>query len=98
PDPALHDAFLSHAASCLPVHLTVHPPTAIVRRTPAGLTARELEVAALVAQGKSDREIAEMLVLSKRTASTHVGNILNKLGFSSRSQIAAWVVEQRLPR
>ncbi len=98
PDPALHDAFLSHAASSLPIHPAMHPPTAIARRTHAGLTARELEVAALVAQGRSDREIAEMLVLSKRTASTHVGNILNKLGFSSRSQIAAWMVEQKLLR
>ncbi|MBI5305692.1 MAG: tetratricopeptide repeat protein [Chloroflexi bacterium] len=58
-----------------------------------GLTAREREVAALIAQGKSNREIAEMLVLSERTIEGHVGNILDKLGFSARTQIAAWAVE-----
>jgi DNA-binding CsgD family transcriptional regulator len=56
-----------------------------------GLTSREREVAALIAQGKSNRAIAEALVVSERTAETHVGNILNKLGFSSRAQIAAWI-------
>lgn len=61
-----------------------------------GLTAREREVAALVAQGKSNREIAARLVVTERTAETHVQNILNKLGFSSRAQIAAWAVEQGL--
>jgi ATP/maltotriose-dependent transcriptional regulator MalT len=55
-----------------------------------GLTSREREVAALIAQGKSNRAIAEVLVVSERTAETHVGNILYKLGFSSRAQIAAW--------
>jgi DNA-binding CsgD family transcriptional regulator len=61
-----------------------------------GLTARERTVAALIMQGKSDRQIAEELVLSKRTVGTHVTNILNKLGFSSRTQIAAWAVEKGL--
>ena len=61
-----------------------------------GLTAREREVAALIAQGKSNREIAEMLVLSERTIEGHVGNILNKLDFSARSQIAVWSVQKGL--
>ena len=56
-----------------------------------GLTAREREVAELVAQGKSNRQIAELLVISERTATTHVANIMSKLGFSSRTQIGAWV-------
>jgi DNA-binding CsgD family transcriptional regulator len=56
-----------------------------------GLTAREREVAELVAQGKSNRQIAELLVISERTATTHVANILSKLGFSSRAQVAGWV-------
>jgi DNA-binding CsgD family transcriptional regulator len=58
-----------------------------------GLTPREREVAVFVAQGKSNRQIAEILVIGERTVETHVGNVLSKLGFTSRSQIAAWIVE-----
>jgi len=54
------------------------------------LSRRELEVARLVAQGLTDREIAAELVISQRTAESHVQHILSKLGFRSRSQIAAW--------
>ncbi len=61
-----------------------------------GLTAREREVAALVAQGKTNRDMADELVLGERTIETHVGNILSKLGFNSRAQIAAWAVETGL--
>ncbi|MGW8375068.1 LuxR C-terminal-related transcriptional regulator [Streptomyces sp. ODS28] len=56
---------------------------------PGGLTRREREVAALVAQGLTNREIAERLVVSKRTVDAHVEHILNKLGFTSRTQITA---------
>ena len=52
-----------------------------------GLTPREREVAALVADGLSNREVAERLVISKRTADTHVEHILSKLGVTSRAQI-----------
>jgi DNA-binding CsgD family transcriptional regulator len=62
----------------------------------AGLTAREREVAGLLSQGKSNREIAEGLFLSERTVESHVGNILTKLGFDSRAQIAVWAVEKGL--
>jgi DNA-binding CsgD family transcriptional regulator len=58
---------------------------------PSPLTRRELEVADLVADGLSNPEIATRLVISVRTAQGHVENILRKLGFSSRSRIAAWV-------
>jgi len=61
------------------------------------LTRREREVAALVAEGITNRQIAEALFISERTAQTHVQHILNKLGFSSRSQIAAWVTAGRVP-
>ncbi|MGW1028236.1 ATP-binding protein [Streptomyces sp. NPDC002577] len=55
------------------------------------LTRREREVAALVAEGLSNRQIAESLVLSPRTVDGHVERILAKLGFASRAQVAAWV-------
>ncbi len=58
------------------------------------LTRRETEVAALVAEGLSNPEIAARLVISVRTAQGHVENILRKLGFRSRSMIAAWVTER----
>jgi DNA-binding CsgD family transcriptional regulator/tetratricopeptide (TPR) repeat protein len=56
------------------------------------LTARERQVAELVALGRSNREIAHELVLSNRTVGNHVQHILTKLGFGNRSQIAAWIV------
>ncbi|WP_157250943.1 ATP-binding protein [Nonomuraea typhae] len=59
------------------------------------LTARELEVAELVSRGLSNRGIADELVISPATAARHVANILAKLGFGTRTQIAAWVIEQR---
>jgi predicted ATPase/DNA-binding CsgD family transcriptional regulator len=67
-------------------------------RRPGDLTAREFEIAGLVAQGLSNKEIASALVISQRTAETHVEHILTKLGFSSRAQIAAWVAERRAPQ
>jgi predicted ATPase/DNA-binding CsgD family transcriptional regulator len=57
------------------------------------LTNRERQVAALVAEGMPNKEIAARLVISQRTAESHVENILNKLGFTSRTQIAVWVAE-----
>ncbi|WAZ21530.1 LuxR C-terminal-related transcriptional regulator [Streptomyces cinnabarinus] len=54
------------------------------------LTRREAEVAALVARGLTNRQIAESLVIAQRTAEGHVERILVKLGFSKRSQLAAW--------
>jgi ATP/maltotriose-dependent transcriptional regulator MalT len=60
-----------------------------------GLTSREREVAALIAEGLTNREIAGRLVITERTAEGHVQNILNKLGFNSRTQIAAWTVKQK---
>ena len=55
------------------------------------LTSRELQVARLVAGGRSNKEIAAALVISQRTAENHVEHILTKLGFTSRAQVAAWV-------
>ncbi len=58
-----------------------------------GLTAREREIATLIARGRSNREIADQLVVSERTVESHVANILSKLDFASRTQVAAWVVD-----
>ncbi|MPY78855.1 MAG: LuxR family transcriptional regulator [Actinophytocola sp.] len=72
----------------------VSEPTGSVRAD-ATLTRREREVASLIADGLSNKEIATKLVIARRTAEAHVEHILGKLGFSSRSQVAAWVAEQR---
>ncbi|MBG6090891.1 helix-turn-helix transcriptional regulator [Actinomadura viridis] len=69
-------------------------PAAVPVTPPATLTAREREIAALVARGLSNRGIAEELVISPATVARHVTNILTKLGFGSRAQVAAWAVEQ----
>jgi ATP/maltotriose-dependent transcriptional regulator MalT len=58
------------------------------------LTAREREVALLVARGLTNRRIAQELSISERTVENHIGKIFKKLGFSSRSQIAAWVAQR----
>ena len=71
-------------------------PRQIAKEKFDGLTAREREVAALIAHGKTNREIADALVLSERTIEGHVSNILTKLNFATRAQIAAWAVEQGL--
>ncbi|MGH3371148.1 MAG: response regulator transcription factor, partial [Nocardioidaceae bacterium] len=59
------------------------------------LTRREHQIAVLIGDGLSNREIAARLVISQRTAETHVEHILSKLGFASRAQVASWVTEQR---
>lgn len=61
-------------------------------RQESTLTRREQEVATLVAEGLTNRQIAERLFISERTAEHHVEQIRSKLGFHSRAQIAAWVV------
>lgn len=67
------------------------------RGSPADLlTPRERDVAALIARGLTNREIADQLVITERTAETHVQHILNKLGINSRAQIAAWAATHGL--
>jgi DNA-binding NarL/FixJ family response regulator len=60
------------------------------------LTPREREVAVLLARGLTNRQIAEALVIAEGTAGVHVDHILNKLGFRSRAQVAAWAAEHGL--
>ncbi|WP_156042352.1 ATP-binding protein [Rhodococcus sp. UNC363MFTsu5.1] len=71
------------------------------RRSPgpaSALTQRERQVAELVAQGLTNKAIAAQLLISQRTVQGHVEQILAKLGFASRIQVAAWIVEQGLGR
>jgi pimeloyl-ACP methyl ester carboxylesterase/DNA-binding CsgD family transcriptional regulator len=62
------------------------------------LTPREREIAPLLAQGLSNREISDVLSISVSTVERHVANMLTKLGYRSRAQIAAWAVGQMAPR
>ncbi|RAQ94173.1 helix-turn-helix transcriptional regulator [Thermogemmatispora tikiterensis] len=94
-DAELREQFSQRALASLPRAR----PSALRRVAAAsfgGLTEREREVAALIAQGATNREIADLLVISERTAEGHVNAILRKLGFTSRVQIAVWAVERRL--
>jgi DNA-binding NarL/FixJ family response regulator len=63
---------------------------------PAGLTAREVEVLRLVAQGLTDAQIAERLIVSYRTVTTHMSSIYNKLGVSSRAAATRFAIEHQL--
>jgi non-specific serine/threonine protein kinase len=58
------------------------------------LTAREREIASLLADGMSNREIPEKLVISEGTVDVHVKHILGKLGFRSRAHVAGWFARQ----
>lgn len=66
------------------------------RKKPDDLTARERVVAALIAEGRSNAEIADELFVSKRTVEKHISNILSKLGYSNRAQIVRWALEAGL--
>lgn len=71
------------------------PATRVGTRIPGGLTRRELEIAQLLAEGLSNKDIAARLVISQRTVETHVDRILNKLGLTSRLQVASWMAAQQ---
>jgi class 3 adenylate cyclase/DNA-binding CsgD family transcriptional regulator/HAMP domain-containing protein len=60
------------------------------------LSAREQEVAALIARGRTNRQIAEQLVIAERTVAAHIEHIMTKLDFSSRTQIGVWAAERGL--
>ena len=62
----------------------------------AALTPRELDVVALVGEGRANKEIARQLGIGERTARTHVSNVLHKLGLTSRTQLALWAVGEQL--
>jgi non-specific serine/threonine protein kinase len=67
---------------------------AAAKRRPGGLSEREVEVAVLIAQGLTNRQIADRLVIAERTTHAHVRNILDKLGYGSRVEVATWAVQE----
>ena len=72
------------------------PPPRAVRPTVDPLTERELDVLKLVAQGRSNREIADELVVAEGTVRTHVSNILSKLHLASRTQATLFALREGL--
>jgi DNA-binding CsgD family transcriptional regulator/tetratricopeptide (TPR) repeat protein len=76
------------------------PPAQMSAGSPTsdGLTAREREIASLIADGLSNREIAERLLITRGTVEVHVKHILSKLGYRSRSQVAVWMAHQHSER
>jgi NarL family two-component system response regulator LiaR len=78
------------------LHELSHPLKVVHARTPDPLTARELEVLRLVAQGRSNREIAERLTVTEMTVRTHLSNILGKLHLASRTQAALYALREGL--
>ncbi|MGZ3611038.1 MAG: helix-turn-helix transcriptional regulator [Ktedonobacteraceae bacterium] len=94
PGESLRSDFLEHTHTQLSI-MSPSPQRA-AKRAYDGLTAREREIAERIARGQSSREMAEVLVISERTVETHIGNILSKLGYNARTQIAVWVTEKGL--
>ena len=84
------EAYLAWALAPLPSAYREQPRTNDARR----LTRREGEVAGLVSTGPTNREIGEKLFIAERTVESHVAAIMRILGFTARTQIAAWTVEQ----
>ena len=87
----------AHPSPLPPGRFASAPSVVGSRREPASrLTVREREVAMLIALGLTNRQIAEQLVISPRTAENHIQHIFDKLGHSSRAQVAAWAAVQGL--
>jgi DNA-binding NarL/FixJ family response regulator len=77
----------------LSIHSALVPDHSGLAHDHAGLSARELEVIALVSRGLTNQEIAKQLVVSERTVEAHVAHICGKLDLRSRVQAAAWAIE-----
>ena len=90
---AAHELALTEAALRRAGIRIARGPRPSTRHAPGGLTARELEVARLLADGLTNAELADALVISERTVAHHVSSILSKLGLASRTQVAAWMLE-----
>lgn len=89
-DAALDNALLA------PPPAPFQPPVPVMSTYPAGLTAREVEILRLVARGLTDGQVAEKLVISPRTVSTHLTSIYGKIGVSSRSAATRFALEHHL--
>ena len=94
-DQRLRESYLGQTLTLLPA-TSASSPARTAKQAFGGLTERERAVARLIALGKSNQEIADTLVVAKRTIETHVSNIMFKLGSTSRTQIAVWAVETGL--
>jgi DNA-binding CsgD family transcriptional regulator len=79
------------AAIGLALGESAEPPAASTGASTAPLSKREAEVARLVAEGLSNKQIGARLLISEHTVDSHVRSILTKLGFGSRAQVAAWL-------
>jgi DNA-binding CsgD family transcriptional regulator len=97
PDTTLRATFVQRASALLPMPRPLSPLRA-AKQAFGGLTARERQVAALIARGLTSRQIAEELVITEGTVAVHVEHILGKLGFRSRAQIAAWATDKGLAK
>jgi DNA-binding NarL/FixJ family response regulator len=85
-------AAVAESLGMAPLHRDARALTTQLEDRPAGpLTRREQQVAELVSQGLTNRQIATTAHIGERTAESHVQHILGKLGFTSRAQIAAWI-------
>ena len=84
-------ALAAHGQEMLPTPMPARPKAA-----PAGLTAREVEVLRLLAQGLTDAQIAEHLVISPRTVNRHITSLYSKLGVSSRAAATRFAHERHL--
>ncbi|MBE7473757.1 MAG: AAA family ATPase [Anaerolineales bacterium] len=94
-DETVRTQFEQRAMALIPSFQSPSPSQA-AKASYSGLTAREREVAALLAQGLANKAIADKLVLSERTVEKHVENVMGKLGFTSRAQVAVWAAEKGL--
>lgn len=94
-DESLRRGFLERSFGQIP-HSGVASSRRTDKRTFGGLTGREREVAGLIGEGLSNRAISDRLVVSERTVETYVSSILGKLGFTARTQIAAWAATRGL--
>jgi tetratricopeptide (TPR) repeat protein len=95
---SLQKEFLHRATAMLPAQYReeVVSTRQEAKKATGGLTPREYEIAVLISKGRSNQELADALIVTKRTIETHIGNIMFKLGVNSRVQIAAWLLEKGL--
>ena len=93
---ALRAGTATPAEKALLSRLRIADAPGAASKRPEGLTPRELQVARLVADGKTNKQVAETLVLSERTVERHLGNIFEKTAIDSRSKLVRWLFENGL--